>query len=168
MLKASLLGGHIKPDCCRGFDEYSDYHGEQIALQQCHLEAANLEATIEFIREKGLEEEVDLVTCDTVDTYMSDGAWEWGFKSYENFKNAGGNVSKIKVHRGDEAKKVQYSQSFNAPSLSVLSSSKPLCGRQRLKNIMLASSHKLWGIVTRNCGNVPTHPRTVKADLVSI
>ena len=70
------------------------------------MESANLEAMVEFIQMHKLEEEVDLVTCDTVDTYMTEGAWEWGFKSYENFKNAGGNVSKIKVHFNDEVKKV--------------------------------------------------------------
>lgn len=72
------------------------------------MESANLEATVEFIQMHKLEEEVDLVTCDTVDTYMTEGAWEWGFKSYENFKNAGGDVSKIKIHSDDEAKKVRW------------------------------------------------------------
>jgi hypothetical protein len=67
-----------------------------------------LEATIKFIQEKGLAEEVDLVTCNTVDTYMSESSWARGYKSYGNFKNAGGNVSKIEVYRGDEAKTVQY------------------------------------------------------------
>ena len=81
-------------------------HGIETALKQCHLEAANLEAMIEFIQEKGLIEEVDLVSCDTVDTYMSESSFERGYASYENFKEAGGNVSRISVYRGDEAQKV--------------------------------------------------------------
>ena len=70
------------------------------------MEASNLEATVDFIRKHKLGEEVDLVTCDTADTYMSEPAWERGFKSYNNFRKAGGNVSNIKVYRGDDAKKV--------------------------------------------------------------
>jgi hypothetical protein len=74
---------------------------------------------IEFIGMIDLEDEVDLVTCDTVDTYMSEGSWEWGYKSYQNFKNAGGNVSKIKIYRGDEAKKVQCSRHYPFPLSAV-------------------------------------------------
>jgi hypothetical protein len=81
------------------------------------MESTNLEATVEFIQMHKLEDEVDLVTCDTVDTYMTEGAWEWGFKSYENFKNAGGDVSNIKVHSGDEAKKVRWFYSLRSVSL---------------------------------------------------
>lgn len=149
------LGGHIKPDCCRGFDEYAEYHGVETALKQCHLEAANLEALIEFIREKGLEEEVDLVTCDTVDTYMAEASWEWGFRSYENFKNAGGNVSKIKTYCGDEAKKVL--RALDTIPFSLLSQkSNSMLRHQRLKvgltskscNIRLPlDDPQLW-----NCG----------------
>jgi hypothetical protein len=84
-----------------------------------------LEATIEFIQSHGLEEEVDLVTCETVDTYMTEGAWEWGLKSYQNFKTAGGNVSKIKVHSGNEAKKVcffLYQAQFSLDTISCFKS----------------------------------------------
>jgi len=99
-------GGHIKPDCCRGFDHYAEFHGIETALKQCHLEAENLAAMIEFIQEKGLAEEIDLVVCNTVDTYMSEGSFEKGFRSYENFKKAGGNVATIEVHRDKEAREV--------------------------------------------------------------
>ena len=61
---------------------------------------------IDFIKDKGLAEEVDLVECNTVDTYMTEASFRRGYKSYANFKNAGGNVSTIKVYRDDEAKKV--------------------------------------------------------------
>jgi hypothetical protein len=61
---------------------------------------------VEFIREHGLVQEVDLVTCDTADVYMSEGAWQHQLKSFQEFKEAGGNVSRIRVHRGEEAQKV--------------------------------------------------------------
>jgi hypothetical protein len=70
------------------------------------LEAANLTATIDFIRQHDLAKEIDLVACNTVDTYMSKVAWDRGYKSYCNFKNAGGNVENISVYEEAEAKKV--------------------------------------------------------------
>lgn len=63
---------------------------------------------IEFIQENNLEQAVDLMTCDTVDTYMSEKTWEWGLRSVRNFEAAGGNMSRIKIHEGEEAKKVRY------------------------------------------------------------
>ena len=69
-----------------------------------------------FIQEKGLAEEVDLVACNTVDTYMSEASFARGYKSYANFKRAGGEISRIEVYRGDEAKAVHLS-SLNSPKL---------------------------------------------------
>ena len=117
---------------------------------------------IEFIRKHKLEEEVDLVTCDTVDTCMTEGAWAWVFQSYENFKNAGGNVSKLKIHQGDDAKKV-----FSNPLLDFLFPTSSfgwwLCSCQCLK-FPKPHCRNIWKFffhVSTSCGQIElTHERS--------
>jgi len=75
-------------------------------VKQCHFEAANLNATVAFIRENNLVDEVDLVTCETADVYMSKKKWETQLKSLAEFRAAGGDTSKVRVHEGDDARKV--------------------------------------------------------------
>jgi len=72
-------------------------------VKQCHFEAANLAAMIAFIHQHNLANEVDLVTCETVDVYMSEFMWR---KQLAAFKEVGGDVSKVRVHHGDDAKTV--------------------------------------------------------------
>ncbi|KAF4335256.1 gamma-glutamylputrescine oxidoreductase [Fusarium beomiforme] len=90
-------GGHIKPDCYRGFSSYSVLHGSEVAKAQCEFEAVNYRETARYIQESNLAEEVDLVQYRSADVYLTPEAWEAGMASYNGFKEFGGNVSEIKV-----------------------------------------------------------------------
>ncbi|KXH66313.1 hypothetical protein CSAL01_06816, partial [Colletotrichum salicis] len=96
-------GGHIKPDCYRGFTAYSKLHGPKVAVAQCTFEAANHRETLSFIRENGLGEEIDLVEYRSADVYLTENTWKAGLASYNGFKEAGGDVSEITVLSKAEA-----------------------------------------------------------------
>ncbi|KAL2877900.1 hypothetical protein SGCOL_006850 [Colletotrichum sp. CLE4] len=96
-------GGHIKPDCYRGFTAYSKLHGSNVAVAQCTFEAANHQETTSFIRENGLEEEIELVEYRSADVYLTENTWKAGLASYNGFKEAGGDVSEITVLSKAEA-----------------------------------------------------------------
>ncbi|WYZ43391.1 hypothetical protein EsH8_VI_001090 [Colletotrichum jinshuiense] len=97
-------GGHIKPDCYRGFTAYSKLHGVQAAVAQCSFEAVNHRETVAFLQEHNLSEEVDLVQYRSADVYMTESAWKVGLQSYNAFKAAGGDVSSITVLEKAEAR----------------------------------------------------------------
>lgn len=67
---------------------------------------------VEFIKEHDLVDVVDLVECETSDVYMSERRWLLAMKLLEEFKDAGGNVEKIRVYHGEEARKVSNYLSF--------------------------------------------------------
>jgi len=73
---------------------------------------------VEFIKEHDLVDVVDLVECETCDVYMSESRWSLAVKSLEEFQDAGGNVEKIRVYHGEEARKVSYSLSSPNETLS--------------------------------------------------
>ncbi|KAG4294238.1 hypothetical protein FPRO06_00823 [Fusarium proliferatum] len=90
-------GGHIKPDCYRGFTSYSILHGTDVAKAQCEFEAANYQETARFIHENNLAAEVDLVQYRSADVYLTPESWKTGLSSYNGFKESGGDVSDINV-----------------------------------------------------------------------
>ncbi|KAG7421074.1 putative oxidoreductase OrdL [Fusarium oxysporum f. sp. rapae] len=98
-------GGHIKPDCYRGFSSYSILHGTDVAKAQCEFEAVNYRETAKFIQENNLAEEVDLVQYRSADVYLTPESWKTGLASYNGFKESGGNVSEIHVLSKAEAEK---------------------------------------------------------------
>ncbi|RKL33615.1 hypothetical protein BFJ72_g9839 [Fusarium proliferatum] len=96
-------GGHIKPDCYRGFTSYSILHGTDVAKAQCEFEAANYQETARFIHENNLAAEVDLVQYRSADVYLTPESWKTGLSSYNGFKESGGDVSHINVLSKAEA-----------------------------------------------------------------
>ncbi|KAF4773926.1 hypothetical protein HER10_EVM0006669 [Colletotrichum scovillei] len=96
-------GGHIKPDCYRGFTAYSKLHGPEVAVAQCAFEAVNHRETLAYIRENGLDDEIDLVEYRSADVYLTENTWKAGLASYNGFKEAGGDVSEITVLSKAEA-----------------------------------------------------------------
>ncbi|KAI3586814.1 FAD dependent oxidoreductase, partial [Fusarium oxysporum f. sp. albedinis] len=90
-------GGHIKPDCYRGFTSYSLLHGTDVAKAQCEFEAVNYQETAKFIQENNLAAEVDLVQYRSADVYLTPESWKTGLASYNGFKESGGDVSDINV-----------------------------------------------------------------------
>ncbi|KAF4502179.1 Gamma-glutamylputrescine oxidoreductase [Fusarium agapanthi] len=96
-------GGHIKPDCYRGFTSYSILHGTDVAKAQCEFEAVNYQETAKFIQESNLAAEVDLVQYRSADVYLTPESWKTGLASYNGFKEAGGDVSDIHVLSKAEA-----------------------------------------------------------------
>ncbi|KAI3544489.1 hypothetical protein CSPX01_05614 [Colletotrichum filicis] len=96
-------GGHIKPDCYRGFTAYSKLHGPEVAVAQCTFEAVNHCETLAYIRENGLDDEIDLVEYRSADVYLTENTWKAGLASYNGFKEAGGDVSEITVLSKAEA-----------------------------------------------------------------
>ncbi|OHE94329.1 hypothetical protein CORC01_10376 [Colletotrichum orchidophilum] len=96
-------GGHIKPDCYRGFTAYSKLHGPKVAVAQCTFEATNHRETLAYIRENGLEKEINLVEYRSADVYLTENTWKAGLESYNGFKEAGGDVSEITVLSKAEA-----------------------------------------------------------------
>lgn len=90
--------------------------GPELAVKQCHFEAANLAATVEFIRELDLVEEVGLVTCSTMDVYMSEAVWENQLKSFAAFQAAGGDTSKIQKLDKEEAREVSFAVVYGSSS----------------------------------------------------
>lgn len=103
ILTLLCLGGHIKPDCYRGFTSYSILHGTDVAKAQCEFEALNYQETAKFIQENSLAAEVDLVQYRSADVYLTPESWETGLSSYNSFKEFGGNVSDIHVLSKEEA-----------------------------------------------------------------
>ncbi|KAK6851478.1 oxidoreductase OrdL [Apiospora arundinis] len=108
-------GGHIKPDCYRGFTSYSIVHGSEVAKAQCTFEAVNYRETVAYIKENGLAEEIDLVQYRSADVFCSEKSWQAGLAAYKGFKEAGGDVSEIVVFEKAEAEeKLRVSNCYGA------------------------------------------------------
>lgn len=102
------LGGHIKPDCYKNFNELSKTVGREVAKIQCRFEMENLIETVSFIKEQGLADEVDLIETRATDVYMNKKAWEAALDSYQNLRRAAGEQPHIRVLSGIEAQQVYY------------------------------------------------------------
>lgn len=61
---------------------------------------------VEFIREQGLADAIDLVETRSVDFFMNDESWQDAKVSLRRYKEAGGHLGGIEVHEKHEADQV--------------------------------------------------------------
>ncbi|KAF2009033.1 FAD dependent oxidoreductase [Aaosphaeria arxii CBS 175.79] len=97
-------GGHIKPDCYKNHRSMEERYGADIGRHITSFEPQNMKETVQFIKDNGLEADIDLVETRSADVYMSESGWNNAVKSHSDFARAGGDVSDITLHEAAEAR----------------------------------------------------------------
>ncbi|KIW15942.1 hypothetical protein PV08_05992 [Exophiala spinifera] len=82
-------GGHIKPDCIRGFADYEQMWDTETARKQCEFERANQEKLSAFIKDQGLADVAELVDYRAADCCMTKATWAKEFAPYQSFSKHG-------------------------------------------------------------------------------
>ncbi|PGG96120.1 hypothetical protein AJ79_09717 [Helicocarpus griseus UAMH5409] len=98
---SSRNAGHVRPDAFRGFTAYSEIHGEEQALKIIANERLVLKRIDEFVKKHDVPCDFNLTT--TFDVCMTPEFSAYEAESFKAYKNAGGDVSHIKIHEGQEA-----------------------------------------------------------------
>ncbi|KAJ5301886.1 hypothetical protein N7508_006749, partial [Penicillium antarcticum] len=94
--------GHIRPDAFRGFLHYSSLHGSEQAKKILENEQIVLERIREFVKEHKIHS--DFTDLTTFETCLTQEAADYTAKTLAAYKAAGGDISQVRVHEGDEAK----------------------------------------------------------------
>ncbi|KAJ5348728.1 hypothetical protein MYU51_006903 [Penicillium brevicompactum] len=94
--------GHIRPDAFRGFPHYASLHGPEQAIKILQNEKRVLEQTRAFITTHDINSDfVDTTTFDVCMTPESIAEQESALAAY---KDAGGDVSQVRIWEGEEAR----------------------------------------------------------------
>ncbi|KAJ5767076.1 uncharacterized protein N7511_004692 [Penicillium nucicola] len=94
--------GHIRPDAFRGFLHYSSLHGPEQAQKILENEQAVLRNIRQFVKEHDINN--DFTDLTTFETCLTQDAADYTAKAFIAYKAAGGDVSQVQVHEGDEAR----------------------------------------------------------------
>jgi glycine/D-amino acid oxidase-like deaminating enzyme len=100
---SSRNAGHVRPDAFRGFSAYAKVHGPEQALKIIANERLVLEKVDEFVRKHNVQCDFNLTT--TFDVCMTEEFANYEAESLEAYTLAGGDVSHIKFHKGEQAQK---------------------------------------------------------------
>jgi glycine/D-amino acid oxidase-like deaminating enzyme len=95
--------GHVRPDAFRGYAAYAAVHGPEQAKKIIVEERKVLHAVDEFVQRYDVPCDFNLTT--TFDVCLTAEFAEYEAKSFEAYKAAGGDVSHVRFHEGDEAKR---------------------------------------------------------------
>ncbi|WWC86544.1 uncharacterized protein L201_001421 [Kwoniella dendrophila CBS 6074] len=87
--------GHCKPDQWRGFTKYKELYGTEEALKILANEQKTWEGVVQYIKEHKVD--CDLWVGKTLDVLMTDDVAAIAAKTFADYKEAGGDVSKIQV-----------------------------------------------------------------------
>ncbi|KAJ5690739.1 hypothetical protein N7462_005131 [Penicillium macrosclerotiorum] len=99
---SSRNAGHVRPDAFRGFNAYTKVHGTEQALKIIANERLVLEKVDQFVKTHNVPCDFNLTT--TFDICMTPEFAKYEAESLEQYKQAGGDISHIKVYEGDEAR----------------------------------------------------------------
>ncbi|KAJ6023102.1 hypothetical protein N7499_008422, partial [Penicillium canescens] len=94
--------GHIRPDAFRGFLHYSSLHGPEQAKKILENEQIVLKSIRKFVTDHRINS--DFTDTTTFETCLTQEAADYTAKALLAYKAAGGDVSEVQVHEGDEAK----------------------------------------------------------------
>ncbi|KAI0602371.1 FAD dependent oxidoreductase [Biscogniauxia sp. FL1348] len=98
---SSRNAGHVRPDAFRGFAPYARLHGAEQALKILASERATLAAVAAFVSEHGVA--CDFAPAPTLDVCLTEEFAAFLAGSYAAYREAGGDVSGIRVHATAEA-----------------------------------------------------------------
>ncbi|KAI1388188.1 FAD dependent oxidoreductase [Hypoxylon trugodes] len=101
---SSRNAGHVRPDAFRGFQVYEQLHGKDQALKIIANEKLVFERIKEFVEAHGVQ--CDFNPTTTFDVCMTPEFADFNARSFELYREAGGDVSHIKFYEGEEARKV--------------------------------------------------------------
>ncbi|KAI0003564.1 FAD dependent oxidoreductase [Xylariaceae sp. FL0662B] len=97
----SRNAGHVRPDAFRGFAPYARLHGTEQALKILENERAVFKAVDAFVKQHNVP--CDFYPTTTFDVCLTKAFADFLAKSYAEYRDAGGDVSGIKVYVGEEA-----------------------------------------------------------------
>ncbi|KAI1487074.1 FAD dependent oxidoreductase [Biscogniauxia mediterranea] len=98
---SSRNAGHVRPDAFRGFAPYARLHGASQALKILASERETLAAVAAFVSEHGVA--CDFAPATTLDVCLTEEFAGFLADSYAAYREAGGDVSGIRVHATAEA-----------------------------------------------------------------
>ncbi|RFU30798.1 hypothetical protein B7463_g5519, partial [Scytalidium lignicola] len=98
---SSRNAGHVRPDAFRGFNAYSEVHGEEQAVKIIADERRVLQKVDEFTKKHRAQYDFHLTT--TFDVCMTPEFAAYEAENFEAYKKAGGDISHIKFYKGKEA-----------------------------------------------------------------
>ncbi|KAK8853409.1 hypothetical protein IAR55_004115 [Kwoniella newhampshirensis] len=96
--------GHCRPDAFRGFTAFKKIHGEEEAGKIITSEGITLARVKEFVKEHSVE--CEFTPRQTLDVILNDEFREYCATAFEEAKKYGLDLSHIKYHDAEEAKKV--------------------------------------------------------------
>lgn len=99
---SSRNAGHVRPDAFRGFQVYRKIHGTEQALKIIANERSVYQRIDEFVKKHNVP--CDFNPATTFDVCLTQEFADFNARSYQEFKDAGGDVSYISVFEGDEAR----------------------------------------------------------------
>ncbi|KAJ9157208.1 FAD dependent oxidoreductase [Pleurostoma richardsiae] len=99
---SSRNAGHVRPDAFRGFQVYQKIHGAEQALKIIANERSVFHRVDEFVKKHGVP--CDFNPATTFDVCLTPEFAEFNARSFREYRDAGGDVSYIKVYEGAEAR----------------------------------------------------------------
>lgn len=99
---SSRNAGHVRPDAFRGFQVYQRVHGPAQALHIIANERAVLAALAAFVAAHNVP--CDFAAGSTLDVCLTDDFAAFNARSLREFREAGGDVSHVRVYEGAEAR----------------------------------------------------------------
>ncbi|KAI1080858.1 FAD dependent oxidoreductase [Whalleya microplaca] len=99
---SSRNAGHVRPDAFRGFAPYARLHGAEQALKILANERAVFKAVDAFVKQHNVP--CDFAPTTTFDVCLTQEFADFLAHSYAEYRDAGGDVSGIKVYAGTEAR----------------------------------------------------------------
>ncbi|KAH9897488.1 FAD dependent oxidoreductase [Xylariomycetidae sp. FL2044] len=100
---SSRNAGHVRPDAFRGFQVYQALHGADQALKIIANERAVLHAVDAFVARHGVA--CDFAPAPTFDVCMTPEFAAFNARSLRAYAAAGGDVSHVRFHEADEARR---------------------------------------------------------------
>lgn len=100
---SSRNAGHVRPDAFRGFQVYKRLHGTEQALKIIADERLVFQRVDDFVKRHQIE--CDFNPTTTFDVCLTQEFADFNAQSLKEFQAAGGDVSHIEFHEGDEARR---------------------------------------------------------------
>lgn len=99
----SRNAGHVRPDAFRGFQAYKRVHGTEQALKIIANERDVLHKIDKFVSKHDIHCDFNLAT--TLDVCLTPEFAEFNARSFKEYQDAGGDLSHVKVYKGEDAAK---------------------------------------------------------------
>lgn len=100
---SSRNAGHVRPDAFRGFQVYKRVHGTEQALKIIANEREVFNAIDAFVMKHDVA--CDFNPATTLDVCLTPEFADFNTRSLQEYREAGGDVSHIKVYEGEDARR---------------------------------------------------------------